>query len=202
MVSAYWNMIPALTPICSYIVFRETLTFQQYIGIASLVTLSVILCLLDGKIRTELNSFILISIASVLQIFAIFLMDFTFSQLPFYLAFCFFTVGVIATGIFPLLFKDVKIAFKSNIKKYHSFLYLFVLLEVLNLVAYGLLQSALTFGSVPLVSTLESLVPANVFIVSYIGAIFFKNIKKNVFVNAKYKIGILTLMIIAVKIIS
>jgi drug/metabolite transporter (DMT)-like permease len=47
IVAGYWNMIPALLPVASFIIFGQILSLNQYIGIVILIIASTALCLID-----------------------------------------------------------------------------------------------------------------------------------------------------------
>lgn len=203
MVTAYWNMIPAFMPIAGFIIFREVLSLHQYFGIAILVSLSILLSLLDGKHKTEQIAFVLIFIASILQVIAILLMDFAFGEAPFYYAFLIFTTGLMLSGFFPLLFSDIRTVFKDNITHLNRHFKLFMYLELLNLFAYGLLQGSLKFGNPSLVGAFEAITPANALIVALIISKIFKvNINTKIFNRIPIKLVIIGCMVFGVVLVA
>jgi len=203
MVTAYWNMIPAFMPIASFILLREVLSPYEYVGIFILISLSILLSLLDGNNKSEKIAFLLILIASILQVIAIFLMDYAFGEAPFYYAFLLFTTGLMSAGFFPLLFSDIRNVFYKNITHLSKHFRFFIYLEILNLVAYGLLQIALKFGNPSLVSAFEAITPANALIVALVISKIFKvNINKKVFNNIPTKLIIIGCMVVGVVMVA
>lgn len=166
VVSAYWNMVPAFLPLASFFIFQERLSFIQYIGIIILIVASISICLLDVRIQKKWNSFVLIFVAAWLQVVAILLMDVVFNVTPYYLGFLMVTSGLIATGIFPLLFQSVHLPLLKKGPKFLKLYKLFLLIEIMNLTAYGCLEMALKYGTPSLIAAMEATTPAYTVIVA------------------------------------
>ena len=199
IVAAYWNMTPALVPLFSFVLFDELLGGTAYLGIAIIIISSIGFQLLDTKLHGMWNSFLLIFTAVILQIAAIFLMDYVFDNISFYFGFLIFSIGLIVGGIFPLLFMEIRVAFFENIIKLKKSFRLFVYIELINLLAYGFMQAALKYGIPSFVSALEATTPAFVLLA---GLIFSKytylHINNKIFGFIKLKIFFICCMSIGV----
>lgn len=203
VISAYWNMIPAFVLITSYCILDEVLTLQQYSGIAILVISSVILSIMNANISSGYHSFLLIFVSSWLQVVAIFLMDWLFGFADYYVGFLLVTTGICIAGFFPLLFTDIQKIFKRNLPIIFSRKKLFIVIEIINLLAYGCFQAALKYGNPTLVGSLETLTPAFVVIIALIFVKFFSiNIKAATFTKIPYKLALVSVMFIGVLLIS
>lgn len=203
MVTAYWNMIPAFMPIASYLLLGEVLNSYQYTGITLLVSLSIALSLLDGNYLTERIAFLLIFIASILQVIAILLMDYLFGEIPFYYAFLIFTTGLVITGFFPLLFSDIRKVTNENFVHLSTHMKLFLYLEILNLLAYAFLQGSLKHGLPSLVSAFEAITPANTLIAALVISKIYKvKIKSKIFKNIPVKLVVIACMTFGVILVS
>lgn len=199
IVSSYWNLVPAITPLASYILLGDLLGIFQYVGILIIIFGSYFLSKIDKKISFNSNAFTLIFIASILQVTAIFIMNFVFDSAPYYLVFIGFNIGLTLTGLFPLLFTDAKAIFCTNIKSIYNNLKILIAIEIVNLFAYASLQAALKFGHPSLVTALEASTPAYVFLISLIMIKYTKiSINKNTFYKKTQKLSLIFLMIVGI----
>jgi drug/metabolite transporter (DMT)-like permease len=87
IVAAYWNMTPALLPIASFVVLNKVLGGWRYLGIAILILASVSFCLLDTNFKARWRSFLLMVLASGLQVGALLLEKHVFEEGTFF-GFC------------------------------------------------------------------------------------------------------------------
>lgn len=172
IVASYWNITPALLPIAGYLILRQTLELPQYAGIATLITTSVFFCLADNELLTRWRVFFLMLTASILQVGALMLEDYVYTQASYFVGFYLVVTGLIITGISPLLFRRAQIRFKSNLVRLKKSAVLFLLIETANLCALATSQKAISLGDPSLVAAVETSVPAYTFIMSLIFLLF------------------------------
>lgn len=202
IVAAYWNMVPALVPIFSIFIFKERLNTIEYVAIYILLTSSILFCLVDTNLHTRWKSFRLMSISALMQAVMFLLQEILFNNVSYYLGFILITIGLIITGLTPLLLKSVRKTFYTNkniIRKTAKF---FVLIEVINLFALASSQKAVDLGIPSFVAAVESTIPVYTFLL-----LLFLTQYKHKFgdVRAKTNIGkkitLITIMSIAISIL-
>lgn len=173
-IASYWNMVPAILPIVSYIIFGKVLEVSHYQGIYLIVLSSLGLCLLDTKSSGNFIALFLIMSGVILQVFAFLLMEIIFKSTHFYVGFLFITSGMILTGLSPLVLKKTRKAFQCNLSRIVQSLHIFICIEIINLVAYGALQRAIQLSSeAALVAAIDATAPGFAFLIS----LFFLNNK-------------------------
>lgn len=166
IVSAYWNFIPAILPIASFILFKDILAFQQYLGIAILITASTSMCLLDYHWKTRLNTFFLMIVASLMQVIAYLIMSQLYANQDFLITFFSIVTGIILTGLFPLFFRIPRNEFIKSFPKINKKRNFFIAIEGANLLALACAQVAIMLGDASLVSAAETTMPAFTFLIS------------------------------------
>jgi drug/metabolite transporter (DMT)-like permease len=166
IIAAYWNMVPALVPVASFLVFSEILTTAQYIGISILVIASVCFCLLDSNIEARWNSFFLMFIAAIMQVAMFLLQDVVFEHIPYAEGFYLITTGLILAGLTPLLFTKCRAILMKGSRSLIQGTKFFVLIELANLAALASSQRAVSLGRPSLVAAVESTIPAYTFLLS------------------------------------
>jgi drug/metabolite transporter (DMT)-like permease len=166
IVAAYWNLTPALVPVASLIFFGKVLSRRHYLGIGLLVITSVCFCLIGTDIKTNWRAFWLMMIASCLQVNALLLEDQVFKQCTFFVGFLLITVGIIITGVLPLLFVKVRRVFSKNMVSLRPAIPMIFGIEVANLIALFMSQRAIDLGVPSLVAAVEATVPAYTFALS------------------------------------
>ena len=166
IVAAYWNMVPALVPFASFLVFSRILKLEEYIGILLLILASVCFCLLDENKKMRWNSFFIMSIAACMQVIMFLLQDVVFEHIPYSEGFYIITAGLILAGLTPLLFRRKRIMIARNSGTLYRFARLFVYIEVINLAALASSQKAVSLGIPSLVAAVESTIPAYTFAIS------------------------------------
>jgi len=163
IVAAYWNLTPALLPVASYWMLGKILAGWHYIGVAILVVSSAIFCLVDTNLKARRNSFLLMLLASTLQVVALLLEKRVFETASFFIGFLVVIAGIIVTGALPLLAAPVRRAFVANLATLRPAVPLIIGIEVANLIALLMSQRAISLGVPSLVAAVEATVPAYTF---------------------------------------
>jgi len=166
IIAAYWNMIPAILIVLSFVLFGHVLTPTQYFGIAILVAASTYMILLDHNFEYRLLSFFLMLIASFMQACAYLLLDATYEVIPYLQTFYIMITGLILTGFAPLLFAQAQKTFQRELPKLLPLVRFFVWIEVANLLALASAQKALSLGDPSIVASVETTIPAFTFMIS------------------------------------
>jgi uncharacterized membrane protein len=166
VVAAYWNLTPAMVPVASFIFFGKLLLTQQYLGISVLVITSVCFCLVGTNIQTNWQAFWLMLIASCFQVNALLLEDQVFKHCTFFIGFLLITVGIIVSGILPLLLAKVRQTFRKNMALLQPAIPMLFGIEIANLIALFMSQRAIDLGVPSLVAAVEATVPAYTFALS------------------------------------
>lgn len=166
IVAAYWNLIPMLLPIASFILFREVFSMNQYVGIGILIIASTWMCLLDYYFKTRLNTFLLMLSASALQVASYLFMDVLYSSMHYFIGFLIITTGIIISGVIPLGFSNVRKVFRKNWHRIHPSLGIFFFIEIINLFALAAAQMSISLGNPSLVAAVETTMPAYTFLIS------------------------------------
>lgn len=201
VVAAYWNMVPAFIPIASFFVFHETLMGIHYVGISILIITSVLISLIDAKFSKGWNAFVLIFVASWLQVCVIILMDLAFESLAYFTGVFLVALGLIFGGFFPLLFQDIHRHFFRHGPKLIEKFRLFLVIETCILISYSSLALALKFGSPSLVTAIEAITPGFVILISILG-IKFIGTKKQIQLHLLQKLFLIGSMVIGVWLVS
>ncbi len=166
-VAGYWNMVPAFLPIVSFFYFGEVLEDSNYIGLYLIVMASVGLCLLDNKTKGSFVAFLLILFGTSLQITALLLMKIIFDEIQYFVGFILITTGMILMGLSPLMLQNFRRVFVSNLTKLAPAMHLFIIVEIVNLLAYGFLEKAIHIGGNPsLVAAIDATTSGFTFIFS------------------------------------
>ncbi len=166
IVAAYWNLVPALLPAASFVLFRRILTLGEYTGISILILASVWICLLDRNRQTRWWPFWLMIPASLLQVSAFLVADVVYEETSFLLGFLLAVVGIVVTGLVPLISSRVRQPLWENRRRLLGFAHVFVTIEVINLLALFCSQGAIDMGVPSLVAAVEATIPGHVFVLS------------------------------------
>ena len=168
IVAAYWNMVPAMLPLASFLILGKIFPPGKYIGIAILIVASVGMCLVDSNLKARWKSFFLMCIASALQVVLFLIEDHVFASIPFLTGFYLITAGLILTGIIPLTSPKFFFLFRRNFTVLRRSAAIFVGVEILNLCALFTSQKAVDLGDPPFVAAVESTIPAYTFFFSFL----------------------------------
>lgn len=166
IVAAYWNLIPLFLLVIGYLYFGERLTQAQYIGSLVLVVASIGFCLLDGNAESRWQSFGLMMVGVVCHAVYFITQKKTFEASPVYQAFLVISFSIAAAGLAPLLRARHRQTFRRNWPRIRLAFGLLFGLEVINLIAVGTSQYAVSYGSPALVSAVEATIPAYAFLIS------------------------------------
>ena len=174
IVAAYENFTPTLLPLVSFFLMGDVLEVWHYIAIGVLVIASICFALIDLSRNGSWDSIILMLVVSSLQVAVILIEKYVFDHSSFIISFMFIIVGVVLSGVLPLLFvPKVRKIFVNNIPKLLPFVPLFLGLELANLVALYLSQKAVDLGSPALSAAMETTVPGYTFVLTIV-ILYFK----------------------------
>lgn len=187
IVAAYENFTPALLPLASYFLIGDVLEPWHYIAIGVLVIASLCFALIDVSRKGKWDSILLMLTASTIQVFVILIEKYVFENGTFLISFMFIILGVVLSGVLPLLFSShVRKTFSNNVPKLKPLAALFIGLEFANLVALYLSQKAIDLGSPALSAAMETTVPGYTFLLTIL-LLYFKHQYGDE--DAKYQLG-------------
>lgn len=166
IVAAYWNLTPALLPVASFFFLDQILEVPEYMGIGILIFSSVCFCLLDTNFALRWRSLFLMLGASVFQVAALLLEDRVYQEESYVIGFFLVTIGLILTGIFPLVVPSALKVFRNNLPALRPAMGILVGIEVMNLFALASSQRAIDLGVPSLVAAVETMVPAYTFLLA------------------------------------
>lgn len=167
IVAAYGNFTPTLLPLASYFLLGDVLEPWHYLSIGVLVVASICFCLIDISRNGKYDSVFLMLMASTVQVSAILIEKYVFEQGAFLTGFAFIIIGVILSGVLPLLFvANVRKAFIQNVPKLKPLAPVFVGIESANLIALYMSQKAIDLGSPTLAAAMETTVPGYTFLIT------------------------------------
>lgn len=175
IVAAYGNFTPTLLPLASYFLMGEVLEPWHYIAIGVLVIASLCFCLIDISRDGKWDSLFLMLMTSSLQVTAILIEKYVFEQGGFIICFMFIILGVVLSGVLPLLISsNVRNIFLGNAPKLKPLASLFIGIECANVIALYLSQKAVDLGSPALSAAMETTVPGYTFLIT-IALLYFKH---------------------------
>jgi drug/metabolite transporter (DMT)-like permease len=167
IVAAYGNFTPTLLPLVSYFVMGDVLQPWHYVTIGVLVLASICFCLIDVSRHGRWDSVILMLLASTVQVSVIVIEKYIFVHSAFLSSFMFIIIGVVLSGVLPLLLaSNVRKAFGKNLHKLKPLAPLFICIEFANLVALYMSQRAIDLGSPSLAAAMETTVPGYTFLLT------------------------------------
>lgn len=166
IVAAYWNITPTVLPIVSFLLLGRVFQARHYLGIVTLILVSVGFCLADTNFKARWKAFYLMSFACCIQAVALLLEEYVFHHSAFFIGFLLTTIGIIISGIFPLFIRSVRRSFFKTLATMQSSISILFAIELINLVALLLSQRAIALGIPALVAAIETTIPAYTFILS------------------------------------
>ena len=203
IVAAYWNIIPAILPILSYFILGSILTPNQYIGIVILIFASNLMLLSDHNLETRASAFYCMLGASLLQAVSYLIQDHVYSETQFVVGFSLLTFGIIIIGVSPLIFTRVRTTMGIRGNLLNSSIRLFVLIEIINLIALAFAQKSIQEGTPSLVAAVETTMPGFTFLIALIVVSIYKiKYDTKIFDNLWKKYVALLTMILGVYLVS
>jgi len=166
IVSAYWNLIPVFIILIGFIVFGRTMSLIHIIGVAILIVASTFMIKLDSNFDSKLITFFLMVAASLLQAIAYIFEDIVFDYISFTHGFILLSIGLVIAGLSPLLLPSIRTELKKNTIKLAPVWKIFLIMEIINLMALAFAQGSVSIGNPAFVSAVETTIPAFVFILS------------------------------------
>ena len=166
IIAAYWNLVPVLVIILSFLFLREVLSPIHYIGIAMLIGASIAFCRLDSNLNTRWHSLFLMIIASAMQAILILIEDQVYQATTFLIGFGITTFGLILSGLVPILFRHTRRQLQQNLPILIPAAKLIIFIELINLLALSFSGRALDLGIPSFVSAVETTIPGYTFVLS------------------------------------
>ena len=166
IVAAYWNMVPALVPIASFILLKEVLDMHVYSGIVLLILASVFFSLIDTNKKYHWHSFVLMLLAACMQAMMFLLQESIFLETSYINGFLIIAIGIVIAGFLPFFSRESRHDIISSAPKLYSFSLVFIGIEAANLIALAFSQKAVDLGIPSLVAAVESTIPAYTFLIS------------------------------------
>ena len=141
----------------------------HYISIGVIVLASLCFAMIDVTRHGRWDSILLMLIVSSIQITIVLIQKYLFEQGDFVIIFMFILIGIVISGLLPLLlvFNARKI-FKNNIPKLKPYIPLFICLEFANVFALYLTQKSIDLGSPALTAAMGATIPAYSFLFSLV----------------------------------
>ncbi|MCF7844929.1 MAG: EamA family transporter [Kiritimatiellales bacterium] len=172
IVAAYWNMVPAIVPIVSFFLINERLEIFEYLGISILVAASVYLYLIDSNLVSRWKSFWLMLIACIISTAVYLIEDVIFVETQYLLGFFLIHIGLVTTGLIPLLFRNIWHTFRKNIRELLPLYKFLLFFEFINILAIAFLQRSIDLGIPSRVAAVETTIPGFTLLFSIILIIF------------------------------
>jgi drug/metabolite transporter (DMT)-like permease len=202
-VATYWNMIPAILPIFSFVLLGKVLTPYQYIGIIILIFASNLMLLADHNLDSRVSALILMVGASVLQAFSYLIQDFIYDNTTYLEGFVLFTLGIVSFGLAPLVWPSVQKTLSRGKAKLTQTIHLFLAIEIINIFALAFAQKGIQLGVPSLVAAVETTMPGFTFLIAMIALFILKtSYDEKVLSGLGKKFSALGLMIIGVYFVS
>lgn len=168
IVAAYWNLIPLLLIVVSFVLFGEVLTLASYTGAGIIIISSVAICLLDGNQKSRWSTFGMMFAGALLQVAYFLVQKHVFNRCPVYQAFLLISLSMGLSGVSTLLIPGCRLIFRKNWPRIRTSLRFLFAIEVTNLVAIGTTHYAVSFGIPSLVSAVEASIPGCTFLISMV----------------------------------
>jgi drug/metabolite transporter (DMT)-like permease len=203
IVAAYWNMTPALLPFAALVVVGSVLSMRHYVGVATLILVSVCFSIVDSNRRGRWRTFFLMLAASFIQVVAILVMKYGFENGTFFVGFLLVTLGIVGAGSAPLLHRTVRDTFGRNMAKLRPAIPMVVGIEFANLIALFMSQKALDLGIPSLVTAVETTIPAYTFALSLLLAVATKRFgDKRASHHLSLKLALVGMMVFGVSLVA
>lgn len=172
IVATYWALSPIILPLMNFLIFGEILSYFSYIGIVCLVASSLIISLSDSNLEKRWKSFSLGLTGALISVLEYLLMEKVFNHTSFYIGFIIINIGVVFGGLLPLAIKEARTVFRRNIHALHGITKIFLMLEIINLIAYAAMEYGVKYGNSSVVAAIEGTTPGFTFLLSIIIYLF------------------------------
>jgi drug/metabolite transporter (DMT)-like permease len=163
IVAAYLNLTPTFLPFASFLFFGEILQAHHYVGIIILTFASLCFSLLDTNFSARWLTLLLMTTVSCLEVIVLLLEKVLYERETFWVGFLLITTGIIISGLFPLAMPQIRQTFRQNQSLLRPVIGLTLAIEIINLVALGSRQRAISLGIPSMVSAIGASVPAYTF---------------------------------------
>lgn len=173
IVAAYWNIAPILVAFFSYIFLDTRLEIVQYFGIFLLVIAAVSFCLVDANKEKRWTSFSLILFATLFQAIVFLLFEYSLRGNGYLATLLLIHCGLAASGITTILFPQMFSLIRGSQKILISYSWIFLIVELFNALAYGMIELAILLGGSTLTSAVDSTTPG----FTFLGAILLSKFK-------------------------
>lgn len=166
IVAAYWNILPVILLIPKYFFDRSLINLEQILGAAIIIISSFGFFHFDKKGEARWVALWRMILGVIFQACFILIAKHLFGVMPQFQFFLVtsFLIGII--GLLPLALKGNRSDWRNNRDAIHSSALLLITLEFVNLLAVSISEAAFDKGIPTLVASVESTLPAYVFLMS------------------------------------
>lgn len=203
VVIALFSLAPALVPFLAYFFLKETLTLNQYIGFAIILSSSFALSTIDIKKFKFSPALILIGIAAIILAIISVIQKYIYNSVDFWTGYMLFSFGM-GLGAFYLSFftKGGQKFFKEFKGIYKKWVLVFLLVELIGISAEFTMNLAISLGPVSLIKVIEGVQPVYILIFAIILFPFFpKYLREAGYGNRAKKLFLMLIMIVGLYII-
>lgn len=202
--SAYWTLSPVVLLFVNYLFFDERLSVVHYAGIVILLTSAIIFCLSDSNAEKRAQSLLIGLLGAGINVVEYLLFQQVFEQTSFFMGFQLINIGVVASGLLPLLFRRARTSLLRHSHMLVRLTKIFIILEVIHVIAYGSLAYGVKMGTTSLVSAVEASTPGMTFILAIASFHFISRhtAHKHVLRRLPLKFGGVALMIFGIYLVS
>lgn len=165
VVIALFSLTPVLVPFLAFLLFRESLTQNQYIGFVLILGGSFAISAIDVKRFKFSKALYPILIASVLYAVIAILQKGVYENVDFFSGYMYFAMGMgLGAVFFMTFFREGRRFGKEFNTKFKKWIGVFVLVELIGIAAEFTMNLAISLGPVSLVKVIEGIQPMYVLI--------------------------------------
>lgn len=166
VVAAYLNFVPAILPVVSYWLFGQAFGLWTCVGIVINILASVLMCLIDSNCQTRWRSFFLMLAGCSFYSAGLLIEKYIFDCVPVLEGFLLITLGIVTSGLLPLLLRRVRSAFRKNLSRLKPALPTIAGIEVINLLAIYSRHRAVSLSNPSLIEAIATIQTAYIFLLS------------------------------------
>jgi drug/metabolite transporter (DMT)-like permease len=198
-----WTLSPAFVPFLAYFFLGEVLTLNQYGGFALILFASLGIAAINVRKLKFSPALLLMFFASVLTATLSVILKYVYSQVDFWSGFILTSIGMGLGGIFFIIITKEGRNFFSDLYEKRKWLWIFVILEVLNITAVLISNLAISKGPVSLVNVVGGIQPLYVLLFALALSPFFPAHLREATSSGKMKkIAFMAVMILGLYIIN
>lgn len=160
VVIALWSFTPAFIPFFSYLFLNEILKPFQYIGFFLILLSSVGISVINVKKFKFSTALLLMFSASLITSIHSMMQKYIFNNIDFWSGFIFISIGMGLASLFLCItFKEGRSFYKEFNSKFKKYIWIFIITEILNIIAVLISNLAISKGPVSLVKVIEGIQP-------------------------------------------